>query len=119
MLFSLIFLYNLTSTQDTYSLGGDFNFVTDATKRAKFVADAVTLIEDYGFDGIDIDFEFPDAKSAQGFADLNTEVRAALDDLKTKKGDTEPYYLSVRDTVNRNLTRANHTATGCGFSGCR
>lgn len=85
----------LTAVKDTYSQSGDFNFVTDATKRAKFVADAITLIEDYGFDGVDIDFEYPDAKTGKGFADLNTEVRAALNSLQKKKGDAEPYHLSV------------------------
>lgn len=36
----------------TYSEQGHFGFVTDAAKRATFVADAVTYIEDYGFDGM-------------------------------------------------------------------
>ena len=41
----------------TVSQNGGFNFVTDATKRATFVQSAVSFIEDYGFDGIDLDYE--------------------------------------------------------------
>lgn len=36
----------------TYSQAGHFNFVTSPTARATFVASAVQLIEDYGFDGM-------------------------------------------------------------------
>ncbi|KIY64737.1 glycoside hydrolase family 18 protein [Cylindrobasidium torrendii FP15055 ss-10] len=80
----------------TYSEQGHFGFVTDAAKRATFVADAVTFIEDYGFDGIDIDFEYPtDDALGKGFADLLSELRTALDDLATKKGDTTPYLISA------------------------
>ena len=36
----------------TYSQSGHFGFVTDASKRSAFVTSAVTLVEDYGFDGM-------------------------------------------------------------------
>ncbi|KIY65734.1 glycoside hydrolase family 18 protein [Cylindrobasidium torrendii FP15055 ss-10] len=80
----------------TYSQAGHFAFVTDATKRATFVADAITMIEDNGFDGIDIDFEYPGtAEEGQGFADLVAELRTALDDLQKSKSDENPYLISV------------------------
>lgn len=57
---------------------------------------AVQLIKDYGFDGIDIDFEYPsDSAQGQGFADLLTSLRSAMDSLSQSNGDTEPYLLTV------------------------
>ncbi|KAJ6600774.1 glycosyl hydrolases family 18-domain-containing protein [Mycena sp. CBHHK59/15] len=80
----------------TYSQAGHFGFVTSATSRATFVTDAVQLIEDYGFDGIDLDFEYPaNAAQGQGFADLYTALRTAFVALASKKGDATPYQLTV------------------------
>ncbi|KAF5366212.1 hypothetical protein D9758_005723 [Tetrapyrgos nigripes] len=80
----------------TYSQAGHFSFVTSPSSRATFVNDAVQLIEDYGFDGIDLDFEYPsNVDQGQGFADLLTELRSAFDDLADQKGDTTPYEISV------------------------
>lgn len=36
----------------TYSQAGHFNFLTSASSRTNFVNDAVTLVEDYGLDGM-------------------------------------------------------------------
>ena len=81
----------------TYSQSGHFNFITDAGKRATFVSSAVQLVEDYGFDGIDIDFEFPSTDAlASGFASLVSELRSAFDSLAQKKGDSVPYQITVR-----------------------
>ncbi|KAJ3012136.1 hypothetical protein NUW54_g1959 [Trametes sanguinea] len=80
----------------TYSQYGHFSFVTDATKRATFVTSAVSLIENYGFDGIDIDFEYPSSTAqASGFASLLTSLRTAFDNLQAQKGDSTPYELSA------------------------
>ncbi|KAK7691604.1 hypothetical protein QCA50_005003 [Cerrena zonata] len=80
----------------TYSQSGHFNFVTDAGKRTTFVNSAVQLIKDYGFDGIDIDFEYPsNAAQGQGFADLLTSLRSALDSFAQSNGDTEQYLLTA------------------------
>ncbi|KAK0204659.1 glycoside hydrolase family 18 protein [Desarmillaria ectypa] len=80
----------------TYSQAGHFSFVTSSSSRSTFVSNAVTLIEDYGFDGIDIDFEYPSSSAeGQGFADLLTELRSAFDKLATSKGDATPYQLSA------------------------
>ncbi|KAI0071673.1 hypothetical protein K474DRAFT_1606521 [Panus rudis PR-1116 ss-1] len=80
----------------TYSQSGHFNFVTDAGKRTTFVNSALKLVEDYGFDGIDIDFEYPNgAAQGQGFADLLTSLRTAFDNLQKTKGDATPYLLSA------------------------
>ncbi|KAF7377724.1 hypothetical protein MSAN_00195400 [Mycena sanguinolenta] len=80
----------------TYSQDGHFAFVTNAAARATFVTDAVAMIENYGFDGIDLDFEYPaDAAQGQGFADLITALRTAFDALAAKKGDSTTYQLSA------------------------
>ncbi|CUA67005.1 Endochitinase 1 [Rhizoctonia solani] len=80
----------------TYSQDGHFNFVTDSNKRATFVKTAVQLLEDNGFDGLDMDWEYPTAGAqADACVALLKETRAALDELAKKKGDTVPYQLSV------------------------
>ncbi|KAI0777587.1 glycosyl hydrolases family 18-domain-containing protein [Trametes elegans] len=80
----------------TYSQSGHFNFVTDANKRTAFVNSAISMIENYGFDGIDIDFEYPTSTAlASGFASLLTSLRIAFDDLQLKKGDSTPYELTA------------------------
>ncbi|CAK5284354.1 unnamed protein product [Mycena citricolor] len=80
----------------TYSQSGHFSFVTSNATRAQFVSSAQQMIEDYGFDGIDINFDYPaTAAQGQGFADLFTELRTAFDALAVKKGDATPYELTA------------------------
>lgn len=80
----------------TYSQDGHYNFVTDTTARTTFVNSAVQLIKDYGFDGIDLDFEYPSSQAqGQGFADLLTSLRGAFDSLATSNGDTVPYQITA------------------------
>lgn len=103
----------LSLTKQMFSLG-HFSFVTSASARATFVANAVQLVEDYGFDGMcvifesyiatpkthtissDVDFEYPanDAQG-QGFADLLTALRTGLTQLQSKKGDSVPYQITA------------------------
>ena len=109
----------------TYSQKGHFAFVTTQSKRATFINNTITFIEDYGFDGVyacpsfaafdfsahteisDIDFEYPaNDEQAAGHADLITEIRTALNDLASRKGDKEPYILSVRVFVRCHLGRS-------------
>ncbi|GJE98248.1 glycoside hydrolase family 18 protein [Phanerochaete sordida] len=79
----------------TYSQDGHFSFVTDAGKRQAFVTSALQIIEDYGFDGLDLDFEYPSSTAqGQGFADLMTSLRSALDSYQAQKGDTTSYLLT-------------------------
>jgi hypothetical protein len=117
----------------TYSQSGHFAFVTDVTKRAAFVSSAVTIVENYGFDGMcviaqllhralrgmltkgcsDFDFEYPSSTTqGQGFANLITELRTAFTALQARKGDTTPYSISVRIHAFISLPSLNGTSGG-------
>ncbi|KAF7979348.1 hypothetical protein HWV62_42779 [Athelia sp. TMB] len=88
----------------TASGEGHFNFVTDAALRANFVTSAVQLIDSYGLDGIDLDYEYPSSTAeGSGFADLFTELRTAFSTLQSNNGETEPYQLTAAiNAVNYN-----------------
>ncbi|CAE6474409.1 unnamed protein product [Rhizoctonia solani] len=80
----------------TYSQAGHFNFATNATSRATFVKTAIQLLEDNGFDGLDIDWEYPAAgEQADAFVMLLKETRAGLDAHAKSKGDKVPYQLNA------------------------
>ncbi|KAG8742932.1 hypothetical protein FRC10_000720 [Ceratobasidium sp. 414] len=79
----------------TYSQAGHFNFATNSTSRATFVQSAIQLVEDNGFDGLDIDWEYPTGAQNAAFVALLQETRAALDVYAKSKGDRVPYELSV------------------------
>ena len=63
--------------------GAVFDANTTASVRAKTIADMATLCSTYGYDGIDIDWEFPDttAKGA-AWAAMISELRVALDAVR-------------------------------------
>ncbi len=74
-------------TRVLISVGGwgwDAEFETLAAQpetRAVFVEELVKFVEEYQVDGVDIDWEFPDAgQSAQNFLALMQQLRAALPD---------------------------------------
>ncbi|KAI9456421.1 glycoside hydrolase family 18 and carbohydrate-binding module family 5 protein [Boletus coccyginus] len=80
----------------TYSQDGHFAFLTNSDLRGNFVASVVQLVKDYGFDGIDIDFEYPaNGAEGQGLLYLMTSIRNAFDDLAIANGDTTPYELTA------------------------
>ncbi|UTW68177.1 T9SS type A sorting domain-containing protein [bacterium SCSIO 12643] len=45
----------------------------DSVKRSKFIQDCVTLVNDYDFDGIDIDWEFPGPFAGMNFTGSNAD----------------------------------------------
>ncbi|CAE6494650.1 unnamed protein product, partial [Rhizoctonia solani] len=80
----------------TYSREGHFNFITNSDARETFILTAILLLENYGLDGFDIDYEYPSNKpEAQGFAALLSELRTALDKHATEKGETNPYQITA------------------------
>lgn len=89
----------------TYS--SSFNpVVISPTLRAKFVESSVKLLEDYGLDGLDVDYEYPaDDTQARGYVSLLAEMRQALDVHAAKKGSGCKFLLTVRRL--KYLTRAS------------
>ncbi|KAG9311364.1 glycoside hydrolase family 18 and carbohydrate-binding module family 5 protein [Chiua virens] len=80
----------------TYSQDGHFSFLADEGLQTNFVSSAVQLVQDYGLDGIDIDFEYPESETeGYNFLHLMTSLREAFDDLAIANGDTTPYELTV------------------------
>ena len=62
--------------------GGDAEFerlAASPTSRATFVSEVVALVDDFGLDGADVDWEYPDpGPSSEAYTALMTELRAAL-----------------------------------------
>ncbi|KAF8973279.1 glycoside hydrolase family 18 protein [Flammula alnicola] len=70
--------------------------VVNPTLRAKFVESSVKLLEDYGLDGLDVDYEYPtDNAQALGYVALLKEMRAALDRHASKKGSGCKFLLTI------------------------
>jgi chitinase len=54
------------------------------------------LLEDYGLDGLDVDYEYPqNDEQARGYVDLLRELRHGLDEHARKKGSDYRFLLSV------------------------
>jgi chitinase len=70
--------------------------VLSATARAKFAQSAVKLLEDYGLDGIDVDYEYPgNDDEARGYAQLLAALRVALDNHAASKGTNHRFLITV------------------------
>lgn len=69
-----------------YSLNGRFaSAVSTDAKRAEFARSAVALMKDWGFDGIDVDWEYPATESeAENYLSLLKAIRVELDAYATK-----------------------------------
>lgn len=64
--------------------------------RAKFVESSIKILEDYGLDGLDIDYEYPsNDEQARGYVALLQELRAALDKHAHDKGSPYKFLLTV------------------------
>ena len=70
--------------------------VLSPAARATFVASAIRLLEDYGLDGLDVDYEYPhDAEHARGYVELLKELRQGLDAHARSKGANYRFLLTV------------------------
>ncbi|KAL0057133.1 Chitinase 4 [Marasmius tenuissimus] len=64
--------------------------------RANFVQSAIRLLEDYGLDGLDVDYEFPqDDEQAWGYVELVRGLREALDNHASQKGCNYRFLLTI------------------------
>jgi chitinase len=71
--------------------------VVNPALRANFVTSAIKILEDYGFDGLDIDYEYPgNYEQARGYVDLLRELRLGLDAHAHRMGVHYKYPLTVR-----------------------
>ncbi|KAJ8295020.1 Endochitinase B [Rhodotorula toruloides] len=76
----------------TYSENGRFARPVSTTQgRSRFVETAVKLVEDYGLDGLDVDWEYPQNDvEAQDYVELLRMLRGGLDELQRKLGVQPP-----------------------------
>jgi chitinase len=81
----------------TASQEGKFDpAISSAEGRRRFAQTAVKLLADWGFDGLDIDYEYPlTEEEAQNFVYLLRECREALDDYAESNGQRYHYLLTV------------------------
>jgi chitinase len=70
--------------------------VISSHRRANFVSSAIKILEDYGFDGLDIDYEYPsNDEQAIGYVQLLRELREGLNHHSRKQGNDYHYPLTV------------------------
>lgn len=70
--------------------------VVSPEKRAVFVQSAVRILEDYGLDGLDVDYEYPgNDEQARGYVSLLRELREALDRHAAAKQANYRFLLTI------------------------
>lgn len=71
--------------------------IVNPTLRANFVTSSIKILEDYGFDGLDIDYEYPgNPEQAHGYLNLLKELRQGLDYHAHTQGLNYKFLLTVR-----------------------
>ncbi|XP_037026666.1 uncharacterized protein LOC119067666 isoform X2 [Bradysia coprophila] len=75
----------------------------DRERRIVFIASLIQVIKDYGFDGVDVDWEYPVTGGAHegvtedksNYVTLLSELRTALNNLAKLQGRDRPYLMSI------------------------
>ncbi|PLW13396.1 hypothetical protein PCANC_25004 [Puccinia coronata f. sp. avenae] len=80
-----------------WSYSANFAPATDSEqKRQKFADSAISLMENYGLDGLDVDWEYAtNDKEADQLVDILRRCRSGLNKLKNKKNDQTNYILTI------------------------
>nr|CAD7397476.1 unnamed protein product [Timema poppensis] len=88
--------------------------VNDASKRSAFVNNAVNFLSNYGFDGMDIDWEYP----ASGDGSRSSDKEAFGETLKElrSKFDEHGYLLSVAVGAGNSFIGSSYDVTGISQS---
>lgn len=90
--------------------------VVSPAHRAKFVESSIKLLEDYGLDGLDVDYEYPsNDEQARGYVELLKELRQGLDEHARKKGANYKFPLTVSSIA----SLASFDQTTHGIPSCR
>ncbi|CAG7836050.1 unnamed protein product [Allacma fusca] len=108
-------LANFLRIQETFShlktlfaVGGWENsqyfssIASDPAKRLRFISSTLQIVDQYGFDGVDIDWEHPVTGGAtegipedkQNYVQLMKELRQSFDEHQSKTGRSEKYLIS-------------------------
>jgi len=70
--------------------------IVSPAHRTRFVHSAIRILEDYGLDGLDIDYEYPgNDEQARGYVELLRELRYALDEHASRKGANYRFLLTI------------------------
>lgn len=78
-----------------YSLSSNFrNIALTAPQRTHFVDSCVTFMQNKGFNGIDVDWEYPLASDRDNFTALLQEFRTKLNTLGQSTGKTYPLTIA-------------------------
>nr|CAD7429086.1 unnamed protein product [Timema monikensis] len=88
--------------------------VNDASKRSAFVDNAVNFLSNYGFDGMDIDWEYP----ASGDGSRSSDKEAFVETLKElrSKFDKHGYLLSVAVGAGNSFIGSSYDVVGISQS---
>lgn len=84
------------SNDESPTVGRYRTAAATAENRKKLTQSCVGMVREYGFDGIDFDWEYPRAEDAQNFVELLKEMRTQLGQLRaTRPGNKLAPQLTI------------------------